>query len=446
MGKYFGTDGVRGIANSELTAMLAMGLGRAAGSLLRESGRERVVVGRDTRASGEMLESALAAGLCSSGADVIRVGVIPTPGIAYLCKYLDAGAGVVVTASHNPAPDNGIKFFGPDGLKLPDETEDEIEGRLEALDSLPSPIGAEVGRIQERRDLVHLYGQQVRYTIPHRLDGLKIVLDCANGATSVVAAEIIQDLGGEVTVMNDRPNGLNINDACGSLYPQKMQQAVRDAGADLGAAFDGDGDRCILCDESGELVDGDRVMAIYALNWAGSFKLPGNVVVGTVMSNLGLELALKKAGITFRRAPVGDRYVSEQMRKLGAAVGGEKSGHIIFAEHGTTGDGLVTMLQTLGCMRATRRPLSELAAQVKELPQLLVNVRVSRKEGWDDEPAVKAAMDQAAAELKDGGRLLVRPSGTEKLIRVMAEGPDQAQLERLVYSIRDALLESLGEE
>ncbi len=444
MGKHFGTDGVRGLANAELTTELALNLGRAAGAALGQGRRERVLIGRDTRASGEMLEAALAAGLCASGVDVVRVGVIPTPGVAYLSRYLGAGAGAAVTASHNPAPENGIKFFGPDGNKLPDAVEDEIERRLEDRSGLPQPTGAGVGRIHERPDLLHLYGQEVRHTLPARLDGMKIVVDCGNGATSVVAVEVLNELGAEVIVMNDRPNGLNINDGCGAMHPEPVADKVRETGADAGVAFDGDGDRAILADDRGRVVDGDRIMGICALQWKGTFHLPGNRVVGTVMSNLGLELALKAKEIEFLRAAVGDRYVSEEMRRVGASLGGEKSGHIIFAQHSTTGDGLVTLMQVMGIVRATRQKLSELADQVQEYPQILVNVRVAKKDGWNRIPALTQAIHHAESALEGRGRVFVRPSGTEALLRIMAEGPDQAEIDQLVGAIREVVVRELG--
>jgi len=444
LAKLFGTDGVRGIANSELTADLALRIGRAAGHVLCRGRRPRVLIGRDPRASSEMLEAALAAGLCASGADVVRVGVIPTPGVAYLSRYLGSAAGAVVTASHNPADENGIKFFGPDGLKLPDAVEEEIEALVDATDALPTPTGAGVGRIQERADLLHHYSQEVRHTIPHRLDGLKLVVDCANGATSPVAADVLSDLGAEVVPIHCRPDGLNINDGCGSLHPEGMMQAVLANSANVGAAFDGDGDRVLMADEKGRLVDGDRIMALCALHWAGTYRLPGNIVVGTVMSNMGLELALKQAGVALLRAPVGDRYVGEEMRRVGAALGGEKSGHICFAQHSTTGDGLITLLQVLHVMCSTGKPLSELADQVTELPQILVNVPVSTKDGWDQVPEIASAIARAEAALSGRGRVLVRPSGTERLIRVMAEGPDEAELKRLVEHIADAVRRTLG--
>jgi phosphoglucosamine mutase len=444
VGNLFGTDGVRGLANAELTVELALRIGRAAGHLLSQQKRERVLVGRDPRASGEMLEAGLVAGLCASGADVVRVGVMPTPGVAYLSRYLGSKAGAAVTASHNPAPENGIKFFGPDGLKLPDAVEEQIEGLIEDAQSLPAPTGGGVGRVHERPDLLHHYSQQVRHTIPHRLDGVRLVVDCANGATSPVAGEILCDLGADVVFLSQKPDGLNINADCGSLYPQRMMSAVIENGAGAGAAFDGDGDRVLMADEKGRLVDGDRIMALCALHWAGTYRLPGNIVVGTVMSNIGLELALKDAGITLLRAPVGDRYVGEEMRRVGAALGGEKSGHIIFAQHGTTGDGLVSLLQVLHVMMATGKPMSELADQVAELPQILVNVPVATKEGWSSKPNILAAIQDAEAALRGRGRVLVRPSGTERIIRVMAEGPEESELQRLVSRICDAIEGSLG--
>lgn len=444
MGKLFGTDGVRGQANSDLSVELALALGRAGGSVLGRAGRARVLVGRDTRASGEMLEAALCAGFCASGLDVVRLGVIPTPGVAALTRALGAAAGGVVTASHNPADQNGIKFFGPDGCKLPDAAEEAIEAAVADSARLPAPVGAGVGRMQDRPDLIHRYAEEVRETISGRLTGLRIVLDCAHGATSAPAPALLADLGAEVEALNCQPNGLNINDGCGSLHPEGMMARVQQSGATLGAALDGDGDRVILCDERARQVDGDHVMALCALAWAGTSRLPGNVVVGTVMSNMGLELALRSAGIRLLRAPVGDRYVAEEMARSGAALGGEKSGHLIFSAHSPTGDGMLSLLQVLEVVRSTGRPLSELADQMTELPQILVNVRVARKDGWEQVPEIAAAAAAATAALAGRGRLLVRPSGTEKLIRVMAEGPDRAELHGWVELIRAAVASSLG--
>jgi len=444
LGKLFGTDGVRGVANSELTADLAMRIGRAAGHILCKDRRQRVLIGRDPRASSEMLEAAISAGLCASGIDVVRVGVIPTPGVAYLSRYLGAAAGVVITASHNPAHENGIKFFGPDGLKLPDAVEDQIEALVNTTDSLPAPTGSGVGRIYERSDLLHHYSQEVRHTIPHRLDGVRIVIDCANGATSPVASDILSDLGAEVVCINNHPDGLNINANCGSLHPEGMMRAVAEHQADVGAAFDGDGDRVLMADEKGRLVDGDHIMGLCAIHWAGTYRLPGNTVVGTVMSNMGLELTLKQVGIELLRTPVGDRYVSEEMRRVGAALGGEKSGHICFAQHSTTGDGLITLLQVLHVMHSTGKPLSELADQVLELPQILVNVPVRTKDGWNSIPEIQSVISDAERALAGRGRLVVRPSGTESLIRVMAEGQDESEINELVSRIAEVIRNHLG--
>lgn len=440
MGKFFGTDGVRGIANKELTAELALALGRSAGYLLqRGKPRSRVVVGRDPRASGDLLTSALMAGLSASGVEVTFVGVVPTPAIAFLVCYLGAQAGVVVTASHNPAEENGIKFFGADGFKLPDELEEEIEALLPQSATLPAPIGAEVGRIQQREDLVHHYLQGIRRCLPYRLEGLRIVVDCANGSTAGLAEELLSDLGAEVIPLACQPDGLNINVHCGSLHPERMMAEVLQQKANLGVAFDGDGDRALLADEEGKLVDGDRILAFCALHWAEQGRLPGKVVVATVMSNLGLELALRQRGIRLLRTSVGDRYVSEEMRRVGAILGGEKSGHIIFAEASTTGDGLITLLKVLEVMYETGTPLSALARQMEELPQLLVNVPVKRKEGWDQNPEVQKALKEAERRLGDRGRIVVRPSGTEKVLRVMAEGPDAHEIEEIVVELQQAI-------
>lgn len=440
MGKLFGTDGVRGIANKELTAELALALGRSAGYLLRrERPRSRVVVGRDPRASGDLLTSALMAGLCASGVDVTFVGVVPTPAIAFLVRYLGAQAGVVVTASHNPAEENGIKFFGADGFKLPDELEEEMEALLPQSTTLPAPVGVEVGRIQQREDLVHHYLQEIRQCLSYRLEGLRIVVDCANGSTAGLAEELLSDLGAEVIPLACQPNGLNINVHCGSLHPEKMRAEVVRQKADLGVAFDGDGDRALLADEEGKLVDGDHILAFCALHWAEQGRLPGKLVVATVMSNLGLELALQQKGIRLLRTSVGDRYVSEAMRRVGAVLGGEKSGHIIFAEASTTGDGFITLLKVLEIMYETGKPLSTLAGQMEELPQVLVNVPVKRKEGWDEDPEIQRVLKEAERRLGNRGRVVVRPSGTEKVLRIMAEGPDSHEVEEVVADLRRAI-------
>lgn len=436
MGVLFGTDGVRGLANRDLTPELAFKLGRAgAYCLARDHRRPKIIIGKDTRLSGDMLESALAAGICSVGADVVRLGVIPTPGVAYLTRHLGAQAGVVISASHNPMEDNGIKFFGSNGYKLPDALEEEIESIILSKRELPSPVGPEVGKVEDYPQAGEIYGAYLKKSLGSDLSPLKIVVDCAHGAAFSLAPAVLQDLGAEVIPLFHTPTGTNINQECGSTHPEKLMEAVKSYGADMGIAHDGDADRMLAVDEQGHLVDGDRIMVICALDLLRRGKLKGNQIVVTVMSNLGLHLALKKAGIKILETKVGDRYVLEKMLETGAALGGEQSGHIIFSEYNTTGDGIATALQLLKVMAETGKPLSELAAQMVRLPQVLVNVRVKDKTGWDANPALKSAMDQAEKSLAGQGRILVRPSGTEPLIRVMGEGPDEKELKALVQHI-----------
>jgi len=436
MGILFGTDGVRGVANQELTPELAFKLGRAgAFCLTRNHQRPRILIGKDTRISGDMLESALAAGICSVGADVVRLGVIPTPGVAYLTRYLGAQAGVVISASHNPMEDNGIKFFGSTGFKLPDALEEEIENIISSGQELPSPVGADVGKVEDYLKSGKIYGEYLKKSLGSDLSGLKIVVDAAQGAASFLAPAVFKELGAEVIPLFNSPTGTNINQGCGSTHPEKLMEAVKNHGADMGIAHDGDADRMLAVDEKGNLVDGDKIMVICALDLLRRHKLKGNKIVVTVMSNLGLHLALKKAGIEILETKVGDRYVLEKMVESDAILGGEQSGHIIFSEYNTTGDGIATALQLLKVMAETGKPLSELASQMVRLPQVLVNVRVKEKDGWDTNPAIKSAIDQAEKALQGQGRVLVRTSGTEPLVRVMAEGPDEEKLKELADSI-----------
>jgi len=436
LGKLFGTDGVRGLANTELSPLLALKLGTTAAHVLIERKTDAtVLIGRDPRISGDILESALVAGICSQGADAILVGAVPTPAVAYLTVATGSAAGAVISASHNPVRDNGIKFFGPDGYKLDDAIEAAIEQQIERFDSFPRPTGGGVGRLRRSHELAQDYASHAKSTITHRLDGMKLVVDCANGAASEFAPQILADLGAEVCPISCCPNGVNINENCGSLHTQAMREEVVKRGADAGLAFDGDSDRAILADENGQIVDGDHVMAICALHFAATRGLPHNAVVATVMSNIGLEIALNNAGVDLIRTPVGDRCVSEEMRRSGAAIGGEKSGHIIFSEHATTGDGIITALQVLQIMRETGRRLSDLASVMEEFPQILLNVRVKERTGWDRIPELQAAIADVERRLLGRGRILVRASGTEKLIRVMAEGPDQKELESLTEQV-----------
>ena len=437
---------MRGLANVDISPLLALKLGTTAAHVIIESKQSaRVLVGRDPRISGDILESALIAGVCSQGCDAVVAGVIPTPGVAYLTKSTRASAGVVISASHNPVDDNGLKFFGPDGYKLDDAVEESIEAQIEDFNSFPKPRGGDVGNIMRRHELAWEYAEHVKSTIDSSLDGMRIVIDGANGAASELAPRIFEELGARVTCINCDPNGVNINKDCGSLHPDQMAAKVAEIGADVGLSFDGDADRVILADEHGSIVDGDHVMAIYGLHMASNGDLPTNTVVGTVMSNMGLEIGLSRSNVKLVRTAVGDRYVSDEMRRSGAIVGGEKSGHIILSRHTTTGDGMVTALQVLSIMNSTGKRLSELASAMQELPQLLVNVRVQRRDGWDLEKPIMQSIRDVEAKLTGRGRVVVRPSGTEKLIRVMAEGPDQNELETLVGSICDAVRQTLGE-
>jgi len=438
--KYFGTDGIRGLTNREpMTAETALRVGQAAGAyFLRGDHRHRVVIGKDTRLSGYMMESAMVAGFTSVGMDVVLLGPMPTPAVAMLTKSMRADLGVMISASHNPFADNGIKMFGPDGYKLSDEDEREIEGLLQGSPELATP--GEIGRAKRIDDARGRYIHFLKDTFPEhlRLDGLKIVVDCANGAAYHVAPEALWELGADVVPVGVSPDGLNINDACGSTHPATLQETVVASGADIGLALDGDADRLIVVDEKGQLVDGDQLMALIALGMQSRGELKGKSVIATVMSNLGLERKLRDAGLELVRTKVGDRYVLEEMRRIGVNVGGEQSGHIILTDHSTTGDGLVAGLQVLAALVEQKKPASQILRQFEPVPQLLKNVR------FNGGAPLKAKLVQdriAAAEeqLKGRGRLLVRPSGTEPLIRVMAEGDDQELVERLVDDICEAV-------
>ncbi len=438
--KFFGTDGIRGLTNTEpMTAETALRVGQAAGAhFLRGDHRHRVVIGKDTRLSGYMMESAMVAGFTSVGMDVVLLGPMPTPAVAMLTRSMRADLGVMISASHNPFFDNGIKLFGPDGYKLSDADELAIETRLEGGKQLAR---AElIGRAKRIDDAAGRYVHFAKSTFPERLrlDGLKIVLDCANGAAYHVAPDALWELGAEVIAIGTTPDGTNINDQCGSTYPQALQERVVEAGAHIGLALDGDADRLIVVDEQGRQVDGDQLMALIALTLQRSGKLKGGGVVATVMSNLGLERKLSTSGLTLFRTSVGDRYVLEGMRKHGCNVGGEQSGHIILADHSTTGDGLVAGLQVLAALVDSGQPASAILNQFEPVPQLLKNVRFVAGAPLEAE-AVKACIAAAEAELDGRGRLVIRKSGTEPLIRVMAEGDDLALVERLVDSICDAV-------
>ncbi len=425
MRRLFGTDGVRGIANEDLTPELALALGRAAGHVLGGLGH-RVVIGRDTRRSGRMLESALAAGLCSVGIEVRLVGHVPTPGLAYITRTGAFAAGAVISASHNPAPDNGIKFFDQRGLKLPDALEERIEELMDAPAELPRPTEGGIGLVGDARGLVKDYEDALVGLAPE-LGGTRVVLDCANGATYRVAPGVFAAAGAEVIVLFDQPDGLNINEGCGSTYPERLQRVVVERKADAGFAFDGDGDRCMTVDHTGRLHDGDFVLALAARHFARRGRLEPRLVVGTVMTNGGLEATLARDGIEVVRAPVGDRYVWEEMERRSALFGGEPSGHVIFREHSTTGDGILTALQVLALARAEGRPVAALADEVERWPQVLRNVRVPRRREWREVAAFREGYERAQAELeRSGGRISVRPSGTEPVLRILVEARDGA--------------------
>ncbi|EHK9337528.1 phosphoglucosamine mutase [Listeria monocytogenes] len=424
MGKYFGTDGVRGVANSELTPELAFRLGRMGGYVLtRHVGEHpRVLVARDTRISGEMLESALIAGLVSVGIEVMRLGVISTPGVAYLTKAQGASASVMISASHNPVDDNGIKFFGSDGFKLSDDQEEEIEQLLDtAEDTLPRPSGEGLGTVSDYFEGKQKYIQYLKQTIENDFNGYHIAVDCANGATAGLATHLFADLDADISSMGASPNGLNINDGVGSTHPEALAAFVLDKKADVGLAFDGDGDRVIAIDEIGQIVDGDKIMFICAKYLREQGLLNNNTIVSTVMSNLGFYKGLKELEIEDVQTAVGDRYVVEAMREGNYNLGGEQSGHIIFLDHNTTGDGLLSGIQLINVMKATGKKLSELAAEMKTFPQKLENIRVSDKNHVTDNPKVSKVIGEVEAEMAGNGRVLVRPSGTEPLVRVMVE-------------------------
>lgn len=434
MGRIFGTDGVRGIANKELDSELAFNLGRIGAYVLTEEThhKPRIAVGKDTRVSGDMLEAALVAGICSMGGEAVVLGVQPTPAVAYLTKHFGLDAGIVISASHNPYEYNGIKFFDNNGYKLSDELEDRIESFLNHKENkIDNPIAGEIGRKVEIDNAVHVYNDFLKKTIDVNLRGLKIAVDCANGASYIAAPSILADLGAEIVVIHNKPDGKNINVLCGSTHPQELQQLVINTGAHVGLAFDGDADRLIAVDNQGKLVTGDHLLAICAKQFHSKGRLKNNCVVGTVMSNMGLDIALKKEKCDLVKTGVGDRYVLEEMMKSGYNLGGEQSGHIIFLDHSTTGDGLLTALQLLAVMKETGKKLSDLASIITELPQVLVNAKVKNenKSIYHKDPEIAAMMARLEEKLKDRGRVLIRPSGTEPLVRVMIEGENQAEIQ-----------------
>ena len=448
MGKYFGTDGVRGEANVELTPELAFKLGRFGGYVLSQHEEETplVFVGRDTRISGEMLEHALIAGLLSVGIRVYKLGVIATPGVAYLVRTEKASAGVMISASHNPALDNGIKFFGGDGFKLDDDRELEIEALLDAAeDTLPRPSAQGLGTVMEYPEGLRKY-QEFLVSTGVQLEGMHVVLDTANGAASTSARQIFADLGAQLTVIGENPDGLNINDGVGSTHPEHLQEKVNEVGAAIGLAFDGDSDRLIAVDENGEIVDGDKIMYIIGSYLSSKGLLEKNTIVTTVMSNLGFHKALDAKGIQKEITAVGDRYVVEEMRKSGYNLGGEQSGHVVIMDYNTTGDGQLTGVQLTKIMQETGKKLSELAAEVTIYPQKLVNIRVenSMKDKAMEVPAIREIIEKMEAEMAGNGRILVRPSGTEPLLRVMAEAPTHEEVDYYVDTIAAVVQVEIG--
>lgn len=448
MGKYFGTDGVRGEANVELTPELAFKLGRFGGYVLSQHEEETplVFVGRDTRISGEMLEHALIAGLLSVGIRVYKLGVIATPGVAYLVRTEKASAGVMISASHNPVLDNGIKFFGGDGFKLDDDRELEIEALLDAAeDTLPRPSAQGLGTVMEYPEGLRKY-QEFLVSTGVQLEGMHVVLDTANGAASTSARQIFADLGAQLTVIGEKPDGLNINDGVGSTHPEHLQEKVKEVGAAIGLAFDGDSDRLIAVDENGEIVDGDKIMYIIGSYLSSKGLLEKNTIVTTVMSNLGFHKALDAKGIQKEITAVGDRYVVEEMRKSGYNLGGEQSGHVVIMDYNTTGDGQLTGVQLTKIMQETGKKLSELAAEVTIYPQKLVNIRVenSMKDKAMEVPAIREIIEKMEAEMAGNGRILVRPSGTEPLLRVMAEAPTHEEVDYYVDTIATVVQAEIG--
>lgn len=448
MGKYFGTDGVRGVANKELTPELAFKLGRYGGYVLAHNEGEkhpRVLVGRDTRVSGEMLESALIAGLASIGAEVMRLGVISTPGVAYLTREMGAQLGIMISASHNPVADNGIKFFGADGFKLSDKQEEEIEQLLDQEQpDLPRPAGKDILHFSDYYEGAQKYLSYLKSTIDINLDGLKITLDGANGSTSSLAPFLFGDLEATTVTIGCNPDGYNINDECGSTHPEYLAEKVVETESDFGLAFDGDGDRLIAVDEKGNIIDGDQIMFIIGQEMHKNHELNNNMIVSTVMSNLGFYKALETEDIQSNKTKVGDRYVVEEMRRGHYNLGGEQSGHIVMMDYNTTGDGLLTGVQLAAIIKSSGKTLSELAAQMKKYPQSLINVKVTDKHHVSENEDVKAVMNEVENEMNGEGRILVRPSGTEPLVRVMVEAATNEDAERYAQTIADKVKEKMG--
>lgn len=449
MGRLFGTDGVRGIANTELTCTRALEIGRAVGTILVESHKKRplVVVGSDTRTSSDMLINAVSAGLCSVGANVVNLGVVSTPAVAIIIGKYKADAGIMISASHNPSEFNGIKVFSGDGFKLPDMLEERVEDIvLEGDRATARPIGGDVGKISYDRESINDYIAHIKSNVLNDLKGLKVAIDCANGSASVTARKLFSELGAEIIVMNDCPNGTNINDKCGSTHIEALAEFVVKNGFDCGVAFDGDADRCLCVDEKGNVVDGDMIMAICALDMKKRGTLNHNTVVGTIMTNLGFKKFCEANDIKFIATKVGDRYVLEEMLLEGYALGGEQSGHVIFREFATTGDGQLTAAQLLSLLARSGKKLSELAGVMTRYPQTIINLKVTN-EGkllFYSDTDIKAAMDEATAKLGDKGRLVVRPSGTEPLIRVMVEALDDDLANGVAKNVADVIYNKIG--
>lgn len=443
MSRMFGTDGVRGIANKELTAETAYKLGKAGAYVLTKgTHKPKILVGMDTRISGDMLGSALVSGILSEGAEAICVGIIPTPAVAYLTKKYKADAGVVISASHNPVEYNGIKFFSGEGYKLSDELEDKIQSVIENnFKGVPVPTGSELGRRIIEEGALDDYIEFAKSTIDIDLTGLKVALDCANGANYRAAVETFRELGADVSVINNDPDGININKKCGSTHPEELMDYVVKKGCDLGLAFDGDADRCLAVDENGKLVDGDFIMAVCAKYMKDHGRLNKNVVVVTVMSNLGLEIALKKEGISLVKTKVGDRYVLEEMLKDGYNLGGEQSGHILMLDYNTTGDGLVTALQISSILKKSGKKLSKLTSMMHELPQVLVNAKVpnDKKDIYINDKEIACMINKMERKMNGSGRVLIRPSGTEPLVRVMLEGENQSEISKMAHELADLI-------
>jgi len=449
MRKLFGTDGVRGVANLHpMTSEMAMQLGRAAAHIfMRRAGRHQIVIGKDTRISGYMLESALMAGICSMGVDVLLVGPMPTPAIAFLTRSLRADAGVVISASHNPYQDNGIKFFSSNGFKLPDEVEARIE-KLIMSDEIRHlrPTADLIGKAYRIDDAEGRYIEFAKRSLPRDLDfqGIKLVVDCANGAAYKVAPTVLRELGASVEVIGDKPDGMNINSGCGAVHPELLQETVIRQKADIGIGLDGDADRAVFVCEQGTVIDGDHVMAALGLDLQQNGLLAKQTLVGTVMSNFGLELSMAKAGITLVRTPVGDRYLLERMLADGYSFGGEQSGHFIFLEHNTTGDGLVSALQMLSLLKRTKKPLSELAKAMTAVPQVLVNIQVKQKPVLETIPDVDRAIQESNRRLNGSGRVVIRYSGTEPLLRIMVEGEQSTLVNEIADDLARVVREHIG--